>query len=228
MITALCWLLSATLAAAPFVPTPREQLIAKVILMEVVQDGAARPSGTRADPGQCRRFQANVFSEAAAGYRANGYPDTPLFLPTEHNDPEATGRMAGTCWDMPPLSEGNAFYEVAHYDRVSGQGRKEALEAAYAFLAQVKAGDVLQMLATYNGGGHGTHTILFTRPYDPRINMLYWADSNFTNRIVDGVKLGVVKAYQNRSVEEVAGWLVESPGDGATLYRVVDGIVPVK
>ncbi|MDR0896521.1 MAG: hypothetical protein LBN04_01565 [Oscillospiraceae bacterium] len=222
MISALCLLLSAAIGAAPL---PADALTARMILTEVAQDGAFQPSELRTDPGQCRRFQANAFAQAAAGYALAEYPGVPLYLPEAHASEEATGRALGTCWHMPEEETGNAFVEVAAYDFKSGWSAKENQQAAEAFLSNVRAGDILQMVGTYQSGGRGTHTLLFTRPYDPRLETLYWVDSNFDNRRVDGIRYGYVHAYQQRSLSELAGWIAAEVGNGATLYRVRADVV---
>lgn len=223
MIAALSLFLSAVMAVTP---APRDVLIAKMILTEVAQDGAVQPSASRADAGQCRRFQVNAFASAADGFRLDEYPLEALFLPSMHASAGETGRTEGVAWLMPARSTGNAFEEIARFDQVSGRTAREDREAALAFLSCIKAGDVLQMVATFSGGSRGTHTLMFTRPYDARNGKLYWADSNFDNRVVGGVKMGVMHAYQCWPVDSMIDWLVTDRGNGATLYRVVEtGIV---
>ncbi len=222
MIGALSVLLSAMMAVTP---APRDTLLAEMILLEVSREDVSNPSATRQDAGQCRRFQINSFAEAAEAYRLAGYPDVELYLPSEHATQAVSGRPVGACWDMPDTATGNAFVEVARYDYDASLSQRENLQAAREFLTNVRAGDQLQMLATYSSGGRGTHTLMFTQPYDPRSDMLYWADSNFANRMVDGVKYGVVRGYQSWPLNEVAGWISAEGGNGATLYRLTDEVV---
>ena len=221
MITALCLLLSAVMATTPM---PSEALTARMILVEVAQHGEGHPSARRTDAGQCKRFQINSFAEASVGYMLPGFPEQILYLPSEHADPDVSGRPVGTCWDMPAVETGNAFVEVARFDYDSSLSEQENLVNAKAFLMQVQAGDMMQMLASYSSGGRGTHTLMFTRPYDPRVDALYWADSNFANRIIDGVKYGYVRAYQSWPFDEVAGWLTAAWHNGATIYRLREDI----
>lgn len=222
MITALSLLLSAALA---FTPAPRDLLAAEMILTEIAQDGTLRRSETIADPGQCRRFQVTSFATAAQGFRLAGYPEIPLYLPADHADRAVSGRQVGVCWDMPAASSGNAYEEAASFDynrdRTLGQNKADAR----AFLSHARAGDVLQIFGTYSSGGRGTHTLLLTRPYDPRSGMLYWVDSNFANTLVDGVRHGYVRAYQQWPLEEVVTWLTTDLNNGATLYRIRDDVV---
>lgn len=221
MITALCVLLSAALA---FSPAPRDDLMARLILYEVSQNGVMDRSDNPSQPGQCRRFQANAFARVSGGFQLASYPDAPLYLPSEHAPWEETGRTVGACWKMPDPSTGNAFVQAAvfDYDRDITQRQNEA--AAQTFLRQARAGDVVQLMATYDSGGRGTHTILITRPFDPRDGMLYWADSNFANTEIEGVRYGFVRAYQQWPLSEVAAWLARDKGNGATIYRLSEDI----
>lgn len=223
MTTALCMLLSAMLS---FTPAPTDTIAARMILLEVSRHGDMHKSGSFSAHGQCKRFQHDTFAEVAPGYMLSGYPEVALFLPRNHASVEESGRPVGTCWEMPDTSEGNAYVETARFDYDKALTRKENMQAAYAFLQNVRAGDMLQMLARYSSGGRGTHTIMFTRPYDPRESMLYWADSNFANTRIDGVKYGYVRAYQAWPLDEIVQWLVADWHNGATLYRLNDQIIP--
>lgn len=217
MITALCVLLSAALA---FTPAPRDALMARLILYEVSRHGVMNRSDSPSQPGQCRRFQVDAFARVSGGFQLASYPDAQLYLPAEHAPWEETGRTVGACWQMPDPSTGNAFVQAAafDYDRDLTQRQNEA--EAQIFLRQARAGDVVQLMATYDSGGRGTHTILITRPFDPRDGMLYWADSNFANTEIDDVRYGFVRAYQQWPLSEVAAWLAQDMGNGATLYRL--------
>lgn len=222
MITTLCMMLSAMLA---FTPAPVDMIPAEMILIEVAQDGAMHKSGSYTAHGQCKRFQYDTFAEVAPRYMLSSYPSVELFLPHDHATVEESGRPVGTCWTMPAPSEGNAFVEVARFDYDKELSEEENAENARALLRQVRAGDVFQMLARYSSGGRGTHTIMFTQPFDPRDDTLYWVDSNFANTRIDGVKYGYVRAYQSWPFEEVVGWLVKDWHNGATIYRVSDDVV---
>ncbi len=222
MITALCLLLSASLA---FTPAPSDALRAKMILMEVAQHGAIDRSVGVNDHGQCKKFQADIFSEAAKGFGLSSSPDVSLYLPIDHADVEVSGRPVGTCWDMPAASAGNPFVEAARFDYDQKLSQEENQAIAAEFLQNARAGDILQMLARYTSGGRGTHTLMFTQPYDPRLTVLHWADSNFANRLIDGVRYGIVRAYQCWDFQEVAGWLASDWHNGATLYRLRDDVV---
>lgn len=222
MISALCVLLAAAMAATP---SPREALSAEMILREVAQNGVSRRSSSIGYPGQCRRFQADSFAIAAQGYTLADFAGVELYLPLEHAAAADSGRNVGACWYMPEASTGNGFVQVASFDYNRDLGLAENKALALAFLRNVQAGDVMQMLASYNSGGRGTHTILLTRPYDPRLGKLYWVDSNFANTRVDGILYGEVRAYQCWDVEDVVNWLTRQINNGATLYRVSDNVI---
>lgn len=222
--TALCLALSAMLSVTP-VSEPRDQLTAEMILIEVAQDGARYRSSGLAYKGQCKRFQITSFAEASAEYMLAEFPGVTLYMPEEHASVEESGRTVGTCWEMPDVSTGNAFVEAASFSYDDDISREENEALARAFLHQVRAGDVMQMLGSYNSGGRGTHTVLFTRPYDPRLGELYWVDSNFANTLIDGVRHGYVRAYQSWKFDDVLTWLTKDWHNGATLYRVREDVV---
>lgn len=222
MITLLCLLLSAAMAVTP---APADMLAAEMTLTELSRHGSQARSSSVLDPGQCRRFQVNMFAEASQGYRLAGYPDVTLFMPDEHAPTDVSGRPVGSCWDMPAVEMGNAYEEVARYDYDKDITPQENRQNVLRFLENVRAGDVMQMLATYSNGRRGTHTLMFTRPYDPRLGMLYWADSNFANTRIDGVRYGYVRAYQAFPLEDVITWLAADWNNGATLYRLRGDIV---
>ena len=98
-------------------------------------------------------------------------------------------------------------------------------QAAREFLSQARAGDILQIIAVYSSGERGTHTLMITQPYDPRDDVLYWCDSNFANKRIDGVKYGYVRARQAWAMNDVTGWLGVSANTGATLYRLRTDLV---
>lgn len=225
MVTALSWLLSAALAISPVASSPRDALITQLILVEFSENGQmARSSGPQ-HHGQCRRFQVDSFKKASAGFMLASYPDAILYMPLDHADPEVTGRTSGTCWDMPDPSTGNAFVEAARFDVNRELSTKENQALAKEFLKQVQAGDVLQMVASFASGGRGTHTLLFTRPYDPRLDKLYWIDSNFANKRIDGTLYGIVRAYQEWPIDDLASWISKAWPNGATIYRLSEDIV---
>ncbi len=221
MISALCILLSASLG---FTPTPADTLRARTILVELAQHNEESRSMDVNDHGQCRRFQADSFAKAAEGFTLSEYPGVTLYLPLDHAKQEVSGRPAGTCWDMPDASTGNAFVEAARFEFDAALPEGENVAVALEFLTNVRAGDMLQMVGRYNSGGRGTHTLMFTQPYDPRSEYLYWSDSNFANRRVDGIRYGSVRAYQRWTLREVAGWLASEGNNGATLYRLRDDV----
>lgn len=221
MITALCLALAAMMT---FAPAPGDFLTAEMILVEAAQDGALGRSVSVNDPGQCRRFQVNSFAEASAAYALAGQPDAVLYLPVEHAPKEDTGRPVGMAWDMAGEA-GNAFVEAARFDYDPALTLRENREAARAFLSDIRAGDLMQLLARYSSGGRGTHTILLSQPYDPRDPMLYWMDSNFSNTIVDGERYAYVRARQAWPLEEVVDWLTKDENNGATLYRLREDVV---
>lgn len=222
MISALCLMLSAALS---FSPAPGDIAVAEMILRQTAMDGQVQRSDTIADRGQCKRFQHEIFAQVAPGYRLSGHPEVALYLPLEHASVEESGRAIGTCWTMPPAEAGNAFVEAARYDYDRDLTPRENEQGARAFLEGVRAGDIVQMLARYNNGVRGTHTVMITQPYDPREGVLYWSDSNFANTQVDGVRYGTVRAFQAWPIDEVAGWLSADRGNGATIYRLSPDIV---
>lgn len=225
MSVALSWLLSVALAVSPVTAAPRDALITELILYEFTENGEMARSGGPQHHGQCKRFQVDSFEKVAENYMLASYPDAQLYMPLDHADKKVTGRTSGTCWDMPDPSTGNAFYEAARFDVDRTLSVKENQRLAREFLTQVQAGDVLQMVASFASGGRGTHTLLFTRPYDPRLENLYWIDSNFANRRIDGLRYGIVRAYQEWPVDEVAKWLGKDWNNGATIYRLSEDIV---
>lgn len=227
MISLLCAALSAMLAFAPGsggVP-PRERIMAHMLLIEVAQDGALNRASGSGYHGQCRRFQADSLAEAAQGFGLAGFPGAALAIPLDHRPAEETGMPVGSVWAE--AEEGT----VCPYDAVASFAYDTALSArenaanARAFLENVQAGDVLQMIAIYNSGARGTHTLLISQPYDAREDMLYWCDSNFSNTRVDGVRYGYARAHQAWAMTEVAGWIAGGENTGATLYRLREDIV---
>lgn len=225
MITALSWLLSVAMAVSPISASPRDALIAEMILVEFTENGQMARSGGPQHHGQCKRFQVDCFVKAAENYMLASYPDAKLYMPLDHADKNLTGRPSGTCWDMPDPSTGNAFVEAARFDIDRTLSVKENQRRAKEFLLQVQAGDVLQMVASFASGGRGTHTLMFTRPYDPRLEYLYWIDSNFANKRIDGLRYGIVRAYQEWPIDEVANWIGKDWNNGATIYRLSEDIV---
>jgi hypothetical protein len=202
--------------------SPRDALIAEWIASIQLDDGAERKSGSSSSPGQCKHYLATMFASASAKYELTEAPGITLYLPERPNDAKS-GRVEGSAWTTPPLGTGNPFAEVLLYDFDADRSVRENKQAARAMLEGVRPGDVVQLMAIYNNGARGTHTLLITNPYDPMKDMLYWCDSNLKNRMVDGVRYGIVMAYQTRTVEEVIGWLA-NPLCAATVYRLVDDI----
>lgn len=225
MVTAISWLLSIALAISPVSATPRDALIAQLILVEFTENGQKARSAGPQHHGQCRRFQVDSFEKASADFMLASYPEATLYMPLDHADKNVSGRVTGTCWDMPDPSTGNAFVEVDHYDVDRDISIKQNQANAKEFLKQVQAGDILQMVASFASGGRGTHTLLITRPYDPRDDKLYWIDSNFANTRVDGMLYGYVRAYQEWPIDEVGNWIGKAWNNGATIYRLSDDIV---
>ncbi|GHU73623.1 hypothetical protein AGMMS49992_12820 [Clostridia bacterium] len=202
--------------------TAREALIADWIASIQLDDGTQRKSGTLTSPGQCKRYLINAFADVSAAYELAEHPGITLYMPERPND-EKSGRVQGAAWILPLLGTGNPFVEIASYDFSQDRTSRENKQAARAFLESVQPGDVVQLMAIYNNGARGTHTLLITAPYDPMKDMLYWSDSNFRNKMIDGVRYGTVMAYQSRTVEAFVEWLV-NPACAATIYRLVDGI----
>lgn len=222
MITALCLLLSAAMAATP---PPQSDLVAKMILTEVVQNGESNRASGIQFHGQCKRFQWDTFAEVSPDFMLAAYPDAELTMPLNYSTDRATSRPEGAMWEALDPSEGNAYIEVARFDNDPSKTKKENAEVALSFLRNVRAGDQLQILGRYSSGGRGNHSLMFTRPYDPRSEYLYWADSNFSNKRIDGVLYGNVRAFQQWKVEEVIGWLTADGNNAATLYRLNGDIV---
>jgi hypothetical protein len=202
--------------------TARAALIAEWIASIQLDDGAERKSGAASSPGQCKHYLATMFAAASAKYELTDAPGITLYMPERPNDAKS-GRVEGSAWVLPLLGTGNPFVEVSAYDFDKGRTIRENKQAARTILEGVQPGDVVQMMAVYNNGARGTHTLMVTAPYDPMKDMLYWCDSNLKNRLVDGVRYGIVMAYQTRTLEEVIGWLA-NPLCAATVYRLVDGI----
>lgn len=199
---------------------PRERIIAHMILIEAAQDGELNRSSGNQYHGQCRRFQADSLLEAAQGFAPVGQPDATLVLPIDHMSKEESGRPVGTVWSAPGEGEACAYEPVTWFDFDGSMSAKQNKAAAREFLSQVQAGDVLQIMAVYSSGARGTHTVLITQPYDERDDTLYWCDSNFANKRVNGVKHGYVRARQTWPMNDVTGWLGVSENTGATLYRL--------
>ena len=222
MIALMCLLLSAALMNP--LPAP-DKVTLRMMLVELAENNSlSRSSGIRYH-GQCKRFQIDSFATAAAGYTLKKYPGVELYMPMEHGDEGQTGRPTGICWEMPDPSTGNAFVEVDSFDYNRELTLRENLVNARKFLEQVKAGDVIQILGIFSGSARGTHCLMITRNYDPRNEMLFWADSNFSNKRIDGIRYGYVRAYQTRPIDEVAKWIGSSGNTGATIYRISRDVV---
>ncbi|GHU72987.1 hypothetical protein FACS1894184_20940 [Clostridia bacterium] len=202
--------------------TAREALIAEWIAHIQMDDGAERKSGTISSPGQCKHYLASTFAAVSARYELEEAPGITLYMPERPND-EKSGRVQGAAWVLPLMGTGNPFVEAAAYDFDEGKTARENKQAARALLESVRPGDVVQLMAIYNNGARGTHTMMITAPYDPMKDTLYWCDSNLKNKVVDGVRYGIVMAYQTRTVEEVIEWLA-NPLCAATVYRLADNI----
>lgn len=203
--------------------TARQALIEAWMDAVAQDDGALNRADSVTAPGQCKQYLINVFERVSADYAWAASPETPLFMPAQPNDPEQSGRVAGTGWELPSAEAGNPFAEVAHYDYQGGATLRENRQMARDLLEQAQPGDVLQMMAVYNNGARGTHTLLITQAYDAERDYLYWSDSNFRMRTVDGVRYAYVVARQERALDEIVGWLV-NPNCGATLYRLGEAI----
>jgi len=117
--------------------------------------------------------------------------------------------------------------EAARYDYDPELSRKENVQKAREFLTQVQAGDLLQLLGMYSNGNRGTHTLMITRTYDPRTETLFWSDSNLSNKRIDGIRHGYVKAYQMKPLDEMAEWIGTAGNTGATIYRLNPEIVRI-
>lgn len=224
-------LLSAALAAMmAFSPAsdsiaPREKLIARMTLVEVMQDGEMNRSTGNQYHGQCRRFQADSFSEAAQGFALRSSPELVLSLPIDHMPAEDSGRPVGIVWSLPQDGMVCAYEAVAVFDYDPSISAKRNRQAARDFLTNVRAGDVLQMIGVFSSGARGTHTLMFSQPYDPRDDSLYWIDSNFSNTLVDGVRYGYVRARQSWPINDLVSWFAADERTGATLYRLREDIV---
>lgn len=227
MIALMSAALSAMLAfsgAAPSVP-PQERIIAKMLLIEVAQDGDLNRASGNQYHGQCRRFQADSLLEAAQGFAPEGQPGVTLVLPIDHVPQEESGRPVGAVWSAAEEGTACAYEQVAAFDFDGSMSAKMNRQAAQEFLSQALAGDILQIIAVYSSGERGTHTLMITQPYDPRDDVIYWCDSNFANKRIDGVKYGYVRARQAWAMNDVTGWLGVSANTGATLYRLRTDLV---
>ncbi|MEG0768038.1 MAG: hypothetical protein RR482_10005, partial [Clostridia bacterium] len=204
--------------------SPKQALISQWIAAAEGEDGTMRRADNVTAPGQCKRYLINLFARVSEGFALAGYPNVKLAMPEEHHDTRVVKRAYGAGWKMPDTAEGNPFYEMAAFDYDSGCSVRQNREAVYAFLAQAQAGDVLQMMATYNSGNRGTHTALITRNYDAVKEQLQWADSNFKMRNIDGIRYAFVVGEQVYTRQKLADWLLYA-GNGATLYRLRDDLV---
>ena len=94
-------LLSAALAAMMALSpagdsiAPREKIIARMMLIEVMQDGDMSRSTGNQYHGQCRRFQSDSFLDAAQGFALKDSPELALSLPIDHMPAEESGRPVG-------------------------------------------------------------------------------------------------------------------------------------
>ena len=224
-------LLSAALAAMMALSpagesiAPREKIGARMTLIEVMLDGdMSRSTGTQYH-GQCRRFQSDSFLDAAQGFALKDSPELVLSLPIDHMPAEDSGRPVGLVWAPPENGMVCAYEAVAVFDYDPSLSVKRNREAAREFLSNVRAGDVLQMIGVFSGGARGTHTLMFSQPYDPRDDALYWIDSNFSNTRVDGVRYGYVRARQSWPINDLVSWFAADERTGATLYRLREDIV---
>lgn len=225
MIALFCAALSAALAfsSGPAAMTPQEKLIARMMVVEVAQDGDLNRASGNQYHGQCRRFQADSLLQAAQGFALEGLPGLELCIPLDHL--EAEGRPVGSAWSLPEDGKVCAYDEAAVFVYDTSIPQKENLALAKAFLSQVQAGDVLQMNAVYNSGARGTHTVLISQPYDARNDILYWCDSNFANKKIDGVRYAYVRPRQEWSMRDVSAWIAADQNTAATLYRLREDIV---
>lgn len=196
----------------------RDALIAEWIALIKADDGAMRKSNSTTAPGQCKRYLVNTFAQAAANYELILAPYITLNMPEDSNPNDGT-RVRGVAWTMPENPYGSPFYTAASYDFNKSATKTLNKQAARDMLMAAKPGDVIQMMALYDNGVRGTHTLLVTEGYDEETDTLYWADSNFKNKVIDGVRYGLVVANQKRSIDEIVSWLV-NPSCGATLYRI--------
>lgn len=226
MIALLCAALSAAMAfmPGPAEMTPREKLIARMMVVEVAQDGALNRSSDSKYHGQCRRFQADSLEQAAQGFALEGQDGLVLTVPLNHMT-EDESRPVGAAWSQAEAGKVDAYEVVATFDYDPALTAKENKARAESFLSQARAGDVLQMIAVYNSGARGTHTMLISQPYDARDGILYWCDSNFSNTRIDGVRYGYVRARQSWAMPDVAGWISYDGNTAATLYRLREDIV---
>jgi hypothetical protein len=200
--------------------TPRDALLSAWMAIVAQDDGTYRRANTASAPGQCKRYLITQFAAISKGFCLTTYPRAALFMPPEHNDRAKAqdNRAEGAGWTLPVAEMGNPFYEAARFDIDVNGSQRANREAALALIRQARPGDVLQMMAVYNNGVRGTHTMLITS-YDPATDTLHWSDSNFRMKSVGGVRYGQVVAGQSRQAEEIARWLAQ-PSCGATLYRV--------
>jgi hypothetical protein len=197
--------------------SPRDMLIDDWIQYIRDDDGTARKAVNIYSPGQCKRYLINSFAKVAARYAIGAYPDAPLAMPENPN--KRDGRIEGAAWTLPSAALGNPFFLYAKYDYDVHALLRDNKANAQALLEKVRPGDVVQMMALYQNGIRGTHTLLITAEYNDETDELYWADSNFRVKMIDGVRYGVVEAQQVWKAAEVVSWLA-NPSCGATVYRL--------
>ncbi len=172
----------------------------------------------------CKNFTVYLFRETCDGFRMAQFPDVPLVIPDNQVKADCAPYVYGVEWKDVPASQGNPFEAAATFRYDPDLSKADNIEAARAFLRQVKRGDYFQMAAKYYYGT-GAHSMIFCQDYDPATDSVHWTDSNMKGEKRNGERYGVV---QWDAVKEI-DWFVDAfcrKGYGATIYRLREDIIP--
>ena len=151
------------------------------------------------------------------------YPTVKLVIPNNLSTAKCKPYYYGYCWENVSAEDGNPFYIAAQFLYDSNLSKEENMEAAVAFMKQVKRGDFFQMTAKYSAGT-GAHSAIIIADYDEADGNIHWMDSNMRGKRVNGIRYGYVQYDATASPE----WWAEAfcqKKRGATIYRLRDDIV---
>ena len=213
--------------ASLVVPSPKQELIAKMIKLAYANSKDARykfaPAETDYDIGVCKNFVMRLFDTYAKDYAMLAYPDLPLHMPKNNSKAACAPYDYGIEWRPETASDGTPFEIVAQFKYNNDLTKEDNAKIAYDMLRQVQKGDFFQMVGYY-GGGNGPHSLFFIADYDPLTDMLHWTDSNMKGKRIDGVRWG----YMQYDADATAQWFIEcinTKKRGATLYRLRDDLI---